>query len=233
MSLVKIGTNYGGWYVPNNMKLNYDSIVYCAGAGEDISFDLNIQSLFNCDIHIFDPTKRAKDHYMEILNYYKSDKKDVKFSGDIQPDYLNCIEKISPRMDKIYYHNIGLWNHTDIMKFYKQSNKNYVSQSLIDNMFSSEYDIVKVDTIKNIMIQNGHSHIDLLKMDIEGAEVNTIEKMLDDHIYPTYLLVEFDLLIKRKDDKNLTKSLIEKLLRNHGYSILKNDRLNITFYKAP
>ena len=38
--LIKLGTNYGGWYINNNIELNEDSIVYSAGIGEDISFDL-------------------------------------------------------------------------------------------------------------------------------------------------------------------------------------------------
>ena len=35
-----LGTNYGGWYIPENILLNNNSIIYSAGVGEDISFDL-------------------------------------------------------------------------------------------------------------------------------------------------------------------------------------------------
>jgi len=55
------------------------------------------------------------------------------------------------------------------------------------------------------MKQYGHTHIDLLKLDIEGAEIETVNQMLDDKIYPTYILIEFDLLLKNKDDNNDTK----------------------------
>ena len=37
------------------------------------------------------------------------------------------------------------------MNFYMQTNKDYVSQSLMSNMFGTEYYEVEVDTIKNIM----------------------------------------------------------------------------------
>jgi hypothetical protein len=88
-------------------------------------------------------------------------------------------------------------------------------------MFGTKYDIVKVDTIQNLMKINNHTHIDLLKLDIEGAEINVINKMLDDKIYPKYILVEFDLLLKNKDFENSTKTLIKRMLMTNIYKILK------------
>ena len=38
--LERLGTDYGGWIVPQNMHLSSDSVMYSAGVGEDISFDL-------------------------------------------------------------------------------------------------------------------------------------------------------------------------------------------------
>lgn len=46
----KLGTNYGGWIIPNNINLNENSIVYSGGVGEDISFDLLLQEKYNCNI---------------------------------------------------------------------------------------------------------------------------------------------------------------------------------------
>jgi hypothetical protein len=68
----------------------------------------------------------------------------------------------------------------------------------------------------------------LLKLDIEGAENIVLEQMLDDNIYPKYLCIEFDLLMKNKDNNNSTKNIIDRLL-NQGYKIIINDNLNITF----
>ena len=103
-----------------------------------------------------------------------------------------------------------------------------MSQSLIDGMFSNKYDIVNVDTIKNIMINNNHNTIDLLKLDIEGAENIVLEQMLNDRIYPKYLCVEFDLFIKGKDYDNSTQNIVNRLIKN-DYKVLINDNLNITF----
>ena len=98
-------------------------------------------------------------------------------------------------------------------------------------MFGQNYDIVPVDSIKNIMEQQSHSHIDLLKLDIEGAEIETVNQMLDDKIYPIYVLIEFDLLLKNKDPGNTTKQLVERMITREGYKMLKNDNLNITFFR--
>ena len=97
-------------------------------------------------------------------------------------------------------------------------------------MFGSNFDIVNVDTIKNIMVLNNHTTIDLLKLDIEGAEINVLEQMLDDNIFPKYLCIEFDLKLKQKDIYNLTDKLINRL-KSFNYVILINDDLNITFKK--
>ena len=63
----KLGTNYGGWYIPNELELDENSIIYSAGAGEDISFDLKLQMLTDCHLIMIDPTERAKIHYNEVL----------------------------------------------------------------------------------------------------------------------------------------------------------------------
>ena len=95
-------------------------------------------------------------------------------------------------------------------------------------MFGNSYEIVKTKSIKQLMEENKHTKIDLLKLDIEGAEIKVLEKMLEDKIYPKYLCIEFDLYLKQKDPNNETNNIINKLL-NIGYKILINDRLNITF----
>jgi FkbM family methyltransferase len=223
----KLGTNYGGWFVPLNMNLNKNSIIYSGGVGEDISFDILLQTKYNSNIFLIDPTAKSIKHYEEMKEYFK--KKDmIGITGNIQSDYFLSIYNENPNFDKIHYLDIGLWKCKDKMKFYKQTNPNYVSQSLLDNMFGNEYDEINVTSIKNIMEENGHNNIDLLKLDIEGAEIEVLEQMLNDEIYPTYLLVEFDLFLKKKDPQEKTKAIVKRLLSSN-YNILVNDNYNITF----
>lgn len=224
-----LGTNYGGWSIPLDTKLDSNSIVYSAGVGEDISFDLQLQEKYQCSIILIDPTKRAFTHFKEVQNYYSQKKN--KFSGDIQPDYLSNICNLNPDLNKFSYINKGLYKEKSFLKFYKQSNPKYISQSLVDNMFGKDYDEVEVDSLKNIMSYHNHHRIDLLKLDIEGSEVDVLEQMLDDRIYPKYLCVEFDLLLKNKDPNELTKKIVSRLQKNN-YEILTNQNFNITFERT-
>ena len=227
MNYHKLGTNYGGWIIPKNIELNENSIVYSGGVGEDISFDLILSDRYNPNIILIDPTQRSKIHYEEIVRFYNGDLNFFKLSGDIQKDYFNHICKLKPNFEKIKYIDLGLWDEEKQLKFYKPVNPKYISHSLITGMTSNNYDLVNVNSIKNLMEKNNHTHIDLLKLDIEGAEIEVVNKMLDDEIYPSYLLIEFDLFLKKKDKNNRTKELIRRLERK--YTIICNDNYNITF----
>lgn len=223
---MKLGTVYGGWFLPDDCILDKDSIIYSGGVGEDMSFDLGLYDKFGCNIFLIDPTEKAHKHYEECKKYYTVS--GFKFTGGIQKDYYRHIEGLNVDFDKFQYIKKGLWDKKDTLKFYKQSNDNFVSQSLINGMFSDKYDVVEVDSIKNIMKEKGHHSIDLLKIDIEGAENVVLNQMLDDEIYPKYLCIEFDLLLKRKDKDNSTINVIQRLQEN-GYTMIKNDNMNITF----
>ena len=58
--LVRLGTQYGGWYVLPQM-LSDESIVYSVGAGTDISLDLEVIEKFNCYFYSLDPTPQAME----------------------------------------------------------------------------------------------------------------------------------------------------------------------------
>jgi FkbM family methyltransferase len=65
-------------------------------------------------------------------------------------------------------------------------------------MYSDKYYMVEVDSIKNIMMELNHHHIDLLKLDIEGSEIKVLEQMINDNIFPKYLCIESNYI---KDDR--------------------------------
>jgi FkbM family methyltransferase len=222
----RFGTVYGGWNLPEDAAINTHSIVYSAGVGEDVSFDLLLQEKYGCQIVLIDPTHRSKTHFEEIQSYFATHK--WSFSGDIQRDYFAKINGCTPDFSKFSYLEKGLWSNADILKFYKPTNSKYVSHTLIENMYSREFETVNVDSVKNIMTALGHSHIDLLKMDIEGAEIVVLEQMLADKVYPKYLCVEFDLFLKGRDNENKTSQIISKL-QTAGYKMVENDGWNCLF----
>lgn len=219
------GTVYGGWWLPNALNLSPTSTVISAGAGEDISFDLAIQSQFGCTVEIYDPTERAIKHFEEIQNYYKPNF--PGFSGNIQKDYEIWISPLKPNFAKINFNKFGLAAADSTVKFYKQTNPDYVSQTVVPDMYGTDYTIAKMKRLQTVLKEKGLEKIDVLKLDIEGAELQVLETMLEDKIYPTVLCLEFDYYLKGKD-RGETGIIINKLY-DVGYKLLHGENWNYTF----
>ena len=96
-------------------------------------------------------------------------------------------------------------------------------------MYSPNYENVEVDAIKNILDSHGHVAIDVLKLDIEGAEIAVLNQMLDDAVFPKYICVEFDLKLKGVDIDDQTGALIQRLEKH--YEMLENRGWNCLFKK--
>jgi FkbM family methyltransferase len=132
--------------------------------------------------------------------------------------------------DKINFYDYGLYIKDDIMKFYKPSNEDYVSHSVVKGMKGEKFINVKVKSLNTIMVELKHDRIDLLKIDIEGCECDVIDKMINDKIFPKYVAVDFDLGWqgeKIKDRERCMNTI--KLLQNNGYKILKNTGSDYSF----
>ena len=221
----RFGTEYGGFYYPENLDgLDESSIIYCIGAGEDISHDIEIANKLKSNIYIIDPTPRAIKHYEYVKNVLEGKDKiiyDKKFGGGNPYDYWKIILENKIDTNKIIYKNCGIGSEEGIHKFYLPSNEEYVSCSLVEGMKSKKYINVNVKKLRSIMNEYGHNKIDLLKMDIEGSECDVIEDMLKEEIYPKYLAVEFDNIEKKEN--------IKKLLEKNGYILLYQDNNNYVY----
>ena len=221
----RFGTEYGGFYYPENLEgLDNSSIIYCIGAGEDISHDIEIANKLNSNVYIIDPTPRALEHCEYVKKVLDGKEKiiyDKKFGGGNPYEYWKIILENKIDTDKIIYNNCGIGTEDSIQKFYLPSNEEYVSCSLVKGMKGEKHINVNVKKLRSIMNQYEHNKIDLLKMDIEGSECDVIEDMLKEEIYPKYLAVEFD-NIEKKEGTN-------KLLKIQGYKLLYKDNNNYVY----
>ena len=227
----RFGTQYGGFYLPTDLpKLNENSIIYCAGVGEDISFDIEIAHKINSNVYLFDPTPRAIDHVNLVKKSFTNNKKPLynKKYGGGDKNYWNILFKNKISSSKIFILNYGIFTENKIVKFYKPKNPQYVSHSIIETMHnvSKNFIQIPVKNLTTIMNDLGHDHIDLLKIDIEGVENQVLNQMLDNKIFPTYICVDFD---SRRSNKNINdfNKLINKLLKY--YKIIKNTNYDISF----
>lgn len=201
--MIKLGTDYGGWYIPENVLDDY-SICYCVGCGEDISFDLELIKKYNCTVVGLDPTPRAIDYV-------------IKHTKTIQ---------------NYFFHGIGLWDEKTTLKFYEPKNKEHISHSFLNLQKTESYIEVEVDTLLNIMDMHNHKKIDLIKIDVEGSEYRILNYILENKIDIKIICVEFDELHHPFDSNFNTRiQKYVNLLYNNNYELLKQDSCNFTFMK--
>ena len=202
--LKEIGTQYGGWIVPTSL-FNEDSICYCAGCGEDISFDLGLNDYFQCEVYGFDPTPRA----------------------------IQYVRSVTDQNPKYHFFEVGLWDKEDTLKFFVPQNAEHVSHSLLNIQKTEEYISVKVNRLSSLMKELNHHRIDLLKIDIEGAEYKVIQSIIEDVIDIKVICVEFDECFNPLDTKyNDRIRLSINSLISFGYSLVcVQGKGNYTFVK--
>jgi len=232
MSIQLYGTEYGGFYLPKKLDLNEESIIYCVGAGEDISFDIKLCSQTNANVYIFDPTPRAIEHYQLIKSCFESKIKpeNNKRYGGGDINYIDKIFENQIDTNKLHYYNFGIYNENGIFKFYQPTNKEYVSHTIEEKMnWSKDYISVKMKNLKTILNELNHTTIDLLKLDIEGVECEVLEELFDLKIYPKYICVDFD--AKRKNIKLKEFENIISKMQSLNYKIIKNYNYDISFLK--
>lgn len=200
---LRVGSSYGGWVIPVD-RLSRDSVCYCVGCGEDISFDLGLISRYGCNVWAFDPTPRA-------IAYVRDTTRAVR---------------------GYHFEPTALWDHRGTVSFFVPENREHVSHSITNLQKSADAITVPCDRLSNIARANGHTHIALLKLDIEGAERTVLETMLEDGVVVDVLLVEFDELGRPTGERwQAVKRCVEQLL-GCGFELFWIDGLNFTFVRT-
>lgn len=138
------------------------SVVYSFGVGEDISFDLDLIHRCGVSVHAFDPTPRSVRWVREQV-----------------------------QTEKFVFHAYGVAAQDGVRPFTPPENPRHVSHTLLKR--SSPFSAIEVPVLRlsTIMRTLGHTKIHLLKLDIEGAEYEVLDDLLDSEIAADQLLVEF------------------------------------------
>lgn len=231
--LIRYGTKYGGFYLPEHLGLTSDCVFYSVGAGEDISFDVCVSYHTGMNCYIFDPTPRAIKHVLDVRQVL-----DTEITPDYNSQigggdagYWNYLLDNKIESNKLLMHEYGLYDRDTTMKFYLPDVDAWVSHSLMENMRSNKkYIDVSVKCLSSIMKSLDHDKIDILKIDIEGAELVVLKDMLKNNIIPTYLCVDFDLARKGKEEHSQCVNFLQTEVAGH-YNILYNDNWDISFIK--
>lgn len=218
--LKKLGTQYGGWTIPINL-VNNSSVCYLAGAGEDISFDVELATRFHCHVHIFDPTPRAGKHFNEVIESSRTGSKHQP-EGDNHYKYEVDAEGVK----SLHFHPIGIWTATETLRFFAPKDESHVSHSIGNLQHTDHYFEAPVQRLSGIMKEQGHTHLDILKLDIEGAEYDVLDSILADKLSIAVLCVEFH--PSAELGLQPVQAMISKLEQNN-YSVIAREDLDFTF----
>ena len=115
-------------------------------------------------------------------------------------------------------HEYGISNFDGHIDFYPPVDPSHISHTYIKREKTGGSPIrVPVRKLTTIMSKLGHEKIDLLKLDIEGAEYDVIDDIISSRIQVGQVLIEFHHRFKEIGlDK--TRDAIHKL-NNHGYKL--------------
>ena len=186
---VHLGSEYGGWSILPNL-LDKNSVCYLVGVGTDISFDIAVMEKFGCQVHAFDPTPISKS-WIESQNL--------------------------PSL--FHFHAVGLAAADGEFTLHAPSAAGHVSFSMNGNGDTNTKDTVKLPLQRTASIMKGlgHSHIDLLKMDIEGFEYDVIDDIIKSSIRPKQWLIEFHHTMYNHTRAETDAAV--KTLRENGYRL--------------
>ena len=194
----RFGSDYGGWNLVTG-SVDKHSIVYSFGVGEDASFDIALIEHYGLMIHAFDPTPKSIEW--------------VKSQG-----FPN----------RFVMHEYGLASIDGTVSFRPPVNPDHVSHTLLERPSTTNKSIsVPVKRISTIMKELGHDRIDILKMDIEGAEYEVIKDIWNSEVRPQQILVEFHHRFPNVNINN-TKEAIKRL-RSMGYRLFSVSDTNEEF----
>jgi len=158
---VSLGSEGASWCVSTE-ELSKTNIAYCLGVGEEISFDLELIRRFGVQVHGFDPTPRS-------IQWVRSQTLPEEF----------------------VFHEYGVADFDGTSRFLPPHDPQHVSHTMLQRESPWPAIEVPVYRVSTIMEMLGHSEINLLKMDIEGAEYGVIADLLACEIRPQQILVEF------------------------------------------
>jgi FkbM family methyltransferase len=179
---------YGGWRIcPDGVGAQ--SVVYDVGVGEDLSFAASLIRTYGLRVWAFDPTPRS----------------------------IEWVER-QPRSPELRFQPCGIAEFDGAATLYLPDDPRFVSGTLIrDGHHRGGAHRVLVKRVATVMAELGHRRVDILKLDIEGAEYGVLHDVLRSGLDVEQILVEFHRAPGSADYAPAAAAIQE--LNRHGYRI--------------
>lgn len=160
---VGVGGDWDGWQLLPE-RLGPRPLVYSFGIGDDISFDLAVIEQYGAEVHGFDPTPEA-------MTWLKEQTVPAGF----------------------HFHALGLSDRDGTIAMFPPRKPGRINYSHDRLEYVSERHVpidLPVARLETVMRELGHTHLDVLKLDIEGSEFEAIPELLLSGCSIGQLLVE-------------------------------------------
>ncbi len=211
ISMCKLGSDYGGWYVPIEFckQTTYTKTLISAGIGHDVTFEIAMQ---NNGFHVI-----AIDPIDECCEFAKN--------SELNQKNLEII-------------NAGLWRNSGKALFYPPKNVNHVSWSITNsqnspNSSALKFEVIELNDVMRKILKNNGNQLTILKLDIEGAERYLFTAIEENSNNLDFVGIEMDYLHLLPFSRFITrfKLIIEtrkklKSLNLNGFRYIHNDLFN-------
>lgn len=192
------GARTGVWTVLPDL-LPDQPVVYSFGVGRNIDWDLQMVDRHHAELHAFDPTPRS-------IAWIKDQELPASFT----------------------FHPYGLGNQDGEIGFYIPRKTHKVNYSSVKAPSpESEQVLCPVKKLATICNDLGHDRVDVLKMDIEGGEMDALPDVLNSGLFVGQLLAEFHYHYPAIGWAAFVE--VVGKLRRHGYRIFHISRRGYEF----
>jgi FkbM family methyltransferase len=157
---------YGNYYLDPKL-LGARPLVFSLGVGQDTAFDEALLARHDVRLHLFDPTPASKRHIAGLRLPPNASFHDVAVTdrdGSVEM-FIDDLETDFDRASSISVHNRGV---------------------------SSKAFTVQCRRMQTLMRELGVQHLDVLKLDIEGAAIVVLRDAFRSGIFPSQIACELE-----------------------------------------
>lgn len=231
-TLIELGTDYGGWIIATSSQALKGTAI-CCGAGEDISFDAALANRFGLQVVVVDPTPRSIAHVEAVLARTGEPAAEEFVTGGHQPVGAYDLSQVEPGQIKL--HKSALWTASENLRFFSPPNPSHVSHSISNwqNNYRSDTPFIEVEanTYGDILNAHGIDEVCILKLDIEGAELEVLPEILKSSVKPKQLLIEFDEALQFSSEATRKVQSMNDVINASGFKAVHVDNTgcNVTY----
>lgn len=144
----------------------------------------------------------------------------VVYAIEPTPSHFKMLKKITEKFNNIVPINCALWKENNSLNFYEIGN-NSTANSAVLSGGANKVITVEGKTLKKIVDENNISHIDLLKIDIEGAEFEILSEEFLEYCSNIVdnMFIEVHPVSGKCHDFNSCQSKVKQIFNNFKYKI--------------